>query len=92
MSTQEQALQGMTKQQLLDFIASNNKPKGGSLLVKENVSGGIYIKDPSFVEYSTKKSKNYIAGINIGRETAKALFNNTALLEEIREQVNQITK
>jgi hypothetical protein len=80
----------LSKPELLAYIERQASNNASGLLFKVTDKGGIYIRHDSFKEYSSTKSKDYIAGINIGYSTAKALFNNPALLDAIRESVNTI--
>lgn len=72
------------------MISAQQQSRSMGLLVKENKSGGIYIKAPSFIEYSVAKNKEYVAGINLGAATAKALFNNPELIDAIRDAINSM--
>ena len=74
-------------EQLKQLLASQSS---GGLMVKVNSSGGVYIRHASFVEYSSTKNKEYVAGVNMGYVTAKALFNNPELIEQIRTAVNAL--
>ena len=83
----------MTKDQLKALVAQlaqANQAQASGLMVKPNKSGGVYIRHNSFVEYSEAKGKNYVAGINMGNETAKALFNNPELLDQIKSMINSL--
>ena len=83
------SLSNMTKQELLDYIKQQDVTRSLGLTVKLTDKGGIYIKSNEFSEISTK-GKPYTACINLGKTTAKALFNNTTMLDAIREAVNAI--
>lgn len=60
------------------------------LTVKFNSSGGVFIKHPSFVAHSTKKEKDYVAGLNMDKAVAKALFANDAVLAEVTKAVKAL--
>ena len=57
------------------------------LIVKLNSKGGVFIRSNEFKEFSVSKNKEYTAGINMGANTAKALFGNPTLLADIAKQV-----
>jgi hypothetical protein len=78
--------------QLEAQLAGVQKAQSTGLMVKVNASGGIYIRSSEFREWSAKKNKEYTAGINLGFNTAKVLFNSPELLEQIKEQVNQLSR
>ena len=89
MTTQLQVkLASMTKQDLLAFIEAQAKATSNGVQVKKNASGGVYIRSSKFIEFSTRTNKDYVAGLNIPFNTAKALFNDEALLVLIRDQIN----
>ena len=79
----------MSKAELLAYIQNQEQSRALGLTVKLTDKGGIYIKSNEFSEISTK-GKPYTACINLGKTTAKALFNNTTMLDAIREAVNAI--
>ena len=81
-------LKNMTKEQLLKLMEANLKAQASGLTVKLTEKGGVYIRHDSFREFSQAKGKEYTAGINLGFVTAKSLFNNPALLEQIRDAIN----
>lgn len=64
--------------------------KAAGLTVKFNSSGGVFIKHPSFVAHSTKKEKDYVAGLNMDKAVAKALFANDAVLAEVTKAVKAL--
>ena len=80
------------EQQLKELQAqlAASQQSGGGLTVKRNQSGGVYIRHTSFREWSVNKNKEYVAGMNIGYNTAKQLFNNSELLEQIKSMVNSL--
>ncbi len=86
-----QHLQGKSAQELIAIIEAQAKRDSSGLIVKITEKGGVFIKHESFKEYSTAKEKEYIAGINLGFTTAKALFNNPDMINQIRDFVNQHT-
>ena len=57
-------------------------------VITVNKNKGLYFKHPEFKAWSDNKQKEYIAGINMDMNVAKALFNNVELLAEIKEFVN----
>lgn len=78
------------ERQELEELRALKQAQDSGLLVKRTEKGGVYIKHTSFVEYSTAKSKNYVAGINLGAKTAKALFGNPELLAQVVKSVNSL--
>lgn len=80
----------LSKQELLAYIERQQQNDAAGLMVKLTEKGGIYIRHDSFKEFSSAKGKEYTAGINLGFVTAKALFNNPALLEAIRDSINAL--
>jgi hypothetical protein len=82
-----QDLNKLSKQELLSILEATMKAQSSGLMVKKNAAGGVYIRHSSFEEYSTAKNKVYVSGINIGLNTAKKLFNNPELIEQIKEQL-----
>lgn len=60
--------------------------QGAGMLVKFNQSGGVYVKHPSFKAIS-KEGKPYVAGINLDRGVAQALFGDASTLEAVRAAV-----
>jgi hypothetical protein len=81
-------LSKLSKQELLALIERQQRNDASGLIVKLTEKGGVYIRHDSFKEFSTAKGKEYTAGLNMGFVTAKALFNNPALVEAIRESIN----
>lgn len=71
-------------------LATQQNAINGGLIVKKNNKGGLFIRHTSFKEWSTKHDKEYVAGINMNFNTAKALFNNPELLEQIKDLLNGI--
>ena len=55
--------------------------------VSRNKSGGVFVRHPKFLEYSTEKKKEYVAGINIPPKVAKVLFGDKAVFEELAKLV-----
>ena len=86
------SLENLTKAELLEFIKSQEQARTLGLTVKVTAKGGIYIQSSEFKEYSEAKQKTYTAGINLGMNTARALFNNQALIDAIRDEVNKLGK
>ena len=83
-------LSKMTKEELIQFAMKQQQQVeaiANGLQVKKTVKGGIWIKHSDWVERSETKNKDYIASINMGPNTAKALFSNEALLEQVKTQV-----
>lgn len=83
-------LSKLSKNELLALIEQQHKNNAAGLIVKVTEKGGLFIRHDSFTEYSKAKEKDYVAGINLGFNTAKALFNNPVLLEEIKNSINAI--
>jgi hypothetical protein len=82
------ALAKMSKEQLLAMLENKLKADASGLIVKLTDKGGVYIRHDSFKEFSTAKGKEYTAGINLGFVTAKSLFNNPELINQIRDAIN----
>lgn len=82
----------MTKEQLIALVESQSKQASDKLLVKINSAGGVFIRHASFREFSERTGKEYVAGINMGFETAKVLFNSPEMLKSIQEHVNALAK
>ena len=80
----------LTKQELCALIEQQHKNNAAGLIVKVTDKGGLYIRSDSFVEYSTAKEKDYVAGINMGLNTAIALFTNDALLTQVVASVKAL--
>lgn len=78
----------LPKEQLLKIMEQQIKAQASGLTVKLTDKGGVYIRHDSFKEFSSAKGKEYTAGINLGFVTAKSLFNNQALIEQIRDAIN----
>lgn len=85
-------LSKLTKQELLAMVEQQAKNSASGLIVKVTEKGGIYISHESFVEYSTAKGKTYKAGINIGMNTAQALFLDPTLLSNVVESIRTVAK
>lgn len=87
-------LSKMTKAELMEALERAMKSKanvgGQALLVKRNASGGVFIRHPSFLEFSDRTQKDYVAGINIPANTAVALFSNPELLNQIAQAIKDI--
>lgn len=83
----EQKLQELEAQ-----LARQQRAMESKLTVKLNQSGGVYIRHDSFREWSTAKNKEYVAGVNMGYNTALTLFNNPELIEQVRDMVNSIKR
>lgn len=62
--------------------------------IKENSSGGLFIRDPSFKCYSADKAKEYTGGVNLDPDLARALFGNPDLCKAIADylQATGLTK
>jgi len=71
-------------------MANESTKSGGGLVVKRNSSGGVYIRHPKFVAHSSKKDKDYIAGINLDPAVAAVLFGDKAVYDEIAAQVTAL--
>lgn len=83
-------LSKMTKEELVQFALEQQKKvdaMANGLQVKKTAKGGIWIKHSDFVEHSEAKNKDYVASINMGPNTAKILFGNDALLDQVKTQV-----
>ena len=67
------------------------KSSGGgwknTIHVSRNKSGGVFIRHPKFIEHSSAKDKDYIAGINIPPAVAKVLFGDPAVFAELAKLV-----
>jgi hypothetical protein len=85
-------LNTLSKQELVKLLQQQQESQATGLMVKENTSKGIYIRSTKFREWSANKNKEYVAGINIPRNTAKVLFNDPQLIELIRDEVNKIVQ
>lgn len=83
-------MKDMTKQELLAYIELQQANNAAGLIVKVTEKGGVYIRHDSFLEYSAAKEKDYVAGINLGYKTAKALFGNPALLKQVIDSVSKL--
>lgn len=83
-------LSKMNKEDLIKMLEAKMKAESTGLLVKMNQSGGVFIRHDSFKEHSARTGKDYTAGINIPYFTAKALFNNPELLNQVRDSINAI--
>ncbi len=83
-------LNKLTKDELKAMVEKTVAQQASGLMVKRNSSGGVFIRAESFVEWSDKKNKSYTAGVNIPQNTAKVLFNDSNLLELIRDAVNEL--
>ena len=83
----------LTKAQLeqrLKELETQLATQQSGLTVKKNIKGGIFIRHGSFKEWSTKLNKEYTASLNLPFNTAKTLFNNQALIDQIRDLINGI--
>jgi len=94
MKLQELMATGMSEVEACKVILANaglqvTKKREVKRVITVNKNGGLFFKDPEFKAWSAKKSKEYIAGINMDMKIARQLFNNPELLEEIREFINQ---
>lgn len=83
-------LNKLSKTELMAMLEAKLKAEAGGLMVKRNASGGVYIRHPSFKEFSDSKQKEYVAGINIPAATAVALFSNPALFKEIGDAIKAL--
>jgi hypothetical protein len=80
----------MSKAQLAEIVAQMQASQESGLIVKKNSKGGIFIRSNDFREFSVNKGKEYTAGINLGMNTAKALFGNKELLDQVSKLVMAI--
>lgn len=67
-------------------LAAKPAPVAGrpvARVVKLNSSGGLFVRDPSFVAFSESKGKKYTACANIPAEVARVLFTDQELLKEV---------
>lgn len=58
-----------------------SKKKTTNRILKIGDKGGVYLVDPTFIAYSEKKKKNYVAGVNMNKEVFKALFGNPEIVD-----------
>lgn len=93
-TTQEEVLQAHAEKRISLADASallkslSPKPRAVARTIKLNSSGGLYVTDPSFKAWSTKKSKYYIAGVNLPIDVARALFageQSDSIIADIRQ-------
>ena len=77
----------MTKEQLLALIDAKVQAEASGLMVKRTEKGGIFIRHASFKAFSERTGKEYTSGINLPATVAYALFNNDALIADIRKQL-----
>lgn len=82
----------LTKSQLETMLQEllAQQSNGTGLIVKFNQSKGVYIRSDKFQAWSERKQKSYTYGLNIPFEVAKVLFNDTVLLKEIKEKINNL--
>lgn len=88
MATKTQLEQQLEEAQRL--LAQFQNAQASGLMVKKNSAGGVYIRSAQFKEWSVKKGKQYTYGLNIPLATAKILFNDAEMLEQIKEAVNNM--
>ena len=85
-------LSKLTKQELCALIEQQHKNNAAGLIVKVTEKGGVFIRHETFLEHSTAKGKDYVAGINMGFSTAHALFTNEALLSQVVASIKALSK
>lgn len=78
-------------EQLQAQLATQQQQQASGLMIKKNASGGVYIRSAQFKEWSVKKSKQYTYGLNIPFATAKILFNDSEMLNQIKEAINSMS-
>ena len=81
-------------QRRADAATASAKSAANGRTIKENASGGLFIRDPSFRCYSADKSKEYTGCLNVDPDLMRCLLGNAALLDDIREflRTSRLTK
>ena len=84
-------LSKLSKTDLLKLVAQMQTAMASDLTVKLTSTSNLYIRSPKLQAWSDKKEKYYTYGLNINYEAAKVLFNDSALLDEIKERINALS-
>ncbi len=81
-------LESLTKADLIKLLQA--QPTSDDLQVRLTSNTNLYIRTAKMQAWSEKKSKYYTYGLNINYEAAKVLFNDSELLESIKERINSL--
>lgn len=88
--TVEQAMAKLDALQAENNALRSSAPK--TTTIKLNISGGLFVRHPSFIAFSKNKNKNYVAGINIPSYGNPAILKQMFLNPELLQQIQAFVK